>query len=183
MKAFQYDAEEVKRQDIAAYLAQIGSEHRGGRYRASWRGGDGFNIAIKEKDGVQLWHDFRDNNGGTIIDLYAIVNGLDAKADFAKIVNALGKFYGLAPKASDGNPRRIGKPKRQPLPVNWVKVARAAQLHTPDDATLNRKEKSLTRHLLAMCDGHDIEELDAALQDLIASYNRVNEIDAGKVAA
>jgi hypothetical protein len=50
-----------------------GGQLRHGRGQAWWRDGDGFSIALR--DDRNVWHDKRDNGGGGVLDLIALVRG------------------------------------------------------------------------------------------------------------
>jgi hypothetical protein len=55
------------------YRALGGPELRGMRGPAFWRDGDGLNVSLDDSRGV--WHDFRDDTGGGILDLIVHVRG------------------------------------------------------------------------------------------------------------
>src|SRR5262245_49645268 len=63
-----------------------GGELRHGRGRAFWRGGDGYNVALDDTRGV--WWDYRDGDGGGVLDLIQHVR-CGARADALKFVAEL----------------------------------------------------------------------------------------------
>jgi hypothetical protein len=65
-----------------------GQPLRHGRGKAFWRGGDGFNVAIDDDEG--LWMDHVDGIGGGILDLILRVNGASRADALRWLADALG---------------------------------------------------------------------------------------------
>lgn len=97
MKFYSFD-EIRERGSCLAFLAGIGlTPDRSGRVPATWRGGDGPNVAVSDKE----WYDHRAKVGGGILELCMAVR----QCDIQQAQNYLGEWLGLTPKATrGGNP-------------------------------------------------------------------------------
>ena len=99
-------AEQSKALDVLAcvkisevYRALGGPELRGMRGPAFWRGGDGLNVSLDDARGV--WHDFRDDSGGGVLDLIIQARGgtrADALRWVADLVGIPLDDHPLSPK-------------------------------------------------------------------------------------
>ena len=104
MKTFVINA--VKRLPIVDYLASLGVEVRNGRSKAVWHRSGGDNTQAVSIDlKKNLWHDFVEGGGGSVIDLCMKVEGLS----FAKAVQALGSRFNVHPEdATKRSKRKLG---------------------------------------------------------------------------
>lgn len=88
-----YDFEEIKAKGDCLAFAQmvLCLEVRQHRCQAVWRGGDGYNVALKQGE----WYDHVQKQGGSIIDLCAVAK-FDGNRQAAQ--NFLGEWLKLTPK-------------------------------------------------------------------------------------
>ena len=88
-----YSANEIKqRLTCTAYAADHGAEIRNGRTKAWWRNGDSWNVAIDDHQ----WYDHVTKQGGSVIDLCAVVEHGDIGATMAAM-RTLGERLNLSP--------------------------------------------------------------------------------------
>ena len=101
-----YDFNDVKRAvSCRRYLESCGIDiNSASRCVAKWRGGKNRNVHIYEKDGIELWKDFKTDESGTVIDLCMRIEG---HTDIQNAANSLGERFGVPPKAK----------KRKPAPL------------------------------------------------------------------
>ena len=112
-----YDINTVKSLPIVDYLASLGVEVRHGRIKAVWHKSGGDNTQAVSIDlKKNLWHDFVEGGGGSVIDLCMKIEGLT----FAKAVQALGSRFNIQPEDATKRHKRKPKPKIAP---NWVVVS------------------------------------------------------------
>lgn len=114
------------------------SEKQGGRWQATWRGGDGYNVAIT--DNGRKWHDFGGGaviRGETVINLYVAITG----KTYAEACNELGEMY-CPDKEQEREPTQkpmrfptAKKPTAPPTPAQAEaqKEPQMQQSQLPDD--------------------------------------------------
>ena len=113
-----YNCDDVKRLvTCRAYLESRGIRlDAASRCVATWRGGKHPNVHVSEKDGMELWHDFKTTHGGTVIDLCMEVEGF---TDAQMAANALGERFNVPPDADRGwilarHDLRVRRRRREP---------------------------------------------------------------------
>lgn len=93
-----YDFNEIKRRVTCEdYLRERGVKVSAGRCAATWRGGKGQNVSV---DGA-VWHDFKTDEGGSVLDLCKRVEGLSDLQDAARV---LGERFNVEPKIKTHKP-------------------------------------------------------------------------------
>ena len=110
---------------LDVWRALGGGEIRGGRGRAFWRDGNGFNVAINSERGV--WHDFVPNEGGGVLKLIQIVRNCSK----AEAYQFLADLTGVALVPNSPAQRRCYAAARQDaaalarLAGRWLQARRA----------------------------------------------------------
>ena len=96
-----YDFNEIKRRvSCEDYLRERGVKVSAGRCAATWRGGKGQNVSIEGA----VWHDFKTDEGGSVLDLCKRVEGLSDLQDTARI---LGERFHVEPKKTSHKPEPL----------------------------------------------------------------------------
>ncbi|WP_047264449.1 hypothetical protein V9J15_05375 [Candidatus Liberibacter africanus] len=80
---------------VVQYLLPNGTR-KNGKYRTSdVTGGKGSSLNVNlEGNTLGLWYDFATGDKGDIFDLWAISKGLDARADFPKVLQSIAQWFG-----------------------------------------------------------------------------------------
>lgn len=96
-----YDFNEIKRRvSCEDYLRERGVKVSAGRCAATWRGGKGQNVSVEGA----VWHDFKTDEGGSVLDLCKRVEGLSDLQDAARV---LGERFGVEPKKTSHKPEPL----------------------------------------------------------------------------
>lgn len=130
MNFYKYD--EIKqRGDCVQFVTNVlGLDvNRDGRCQATWRGGDGYNVAVKQDE----WYDHKERKGGSIIDLCMVAKGMDMYA----AQNLLGEWLGLNPKMrKQANPLANRGTRYQRLIDEGYTEAKRYEYRDPDSDTI-----------------------------------------------
>lgn len=93
---------------IREYLAdRFGGGFEGDRIPAIWRGGNGNNVAITERDGRESWRDFVTNEGGSVVDLCMVCEGIENPLEAAKV---LASRYGIQSEQKEAEHTKTAEP-------------------------------------------------------------------------
>lgn len=96
-----YDFNEIKqRVTCEDYLRERGIKVTAGRCAATWRGGKGQNVSVEGA----VWHDFKTEEGGSVLDLCKRVEGLSDLQDAARV---LGERFHIEPKIKSHKPEPL----------------------------------------------------------------------------
>lgn len=109
-----YDFNEIKRRVTCEdYLRERGVKVSAGRCAATWRGGKGQNVSV---DGA-VWHDFKTDEGGSVLDLCKQVEGLSDLQDAARV---LGERFNIEPKIKTHKPAPLVTRAQKLLEAGYV---------------------------------------------------------------
>lgn len=96
-----YDFNEIKKRvSCEDYLRERGIKVSAGRCAARWRGGKGQNVSVEGA----VWHDFKTEEGGSVLDLCKRVENLSDLQDAARI---LGERFHIEPKVKTHRPEPL----------------------------------------------------------------------------
>ena len=146
---------------------------RHGRGQAFWRNGDGWNVSLDDDRGV--WHDYRDQVGGGVLDLVAHING-GTRADALKwLADVTGTPLDDRPPDPEAKAARAALARDTPAMRLW----RRAMLGIYDEILTNLKAGLFDPTLPQQEDGEirELERLyafvrDATEADLVIEYRR-----------
>lgn len=109
-----YDFNEIKRRvSCEDYLRERGVKVSAGRCAATWRGGKGQNVSIEGA----VWHDFKTDEGGSVLDLCKRVEGLSDLQDAARV---LGERFNVEPKIKTHKPAPLVTRAQMLLKAGYV---------------------------------------------------------------
>lgn len=149
-----YDLNAIKAIPIATYLKDRGISVKGNRCAAAWRNGDNSQAVSISRD-KNLWFDFVEGEGGTIIDLAMKVEGLA----FAQARLELAKRYGI--RQTDV-PTNAPAPKPPPQP-DFIRVAWAVT--NKDISQLDETDLPAAERVVKIANGATDE---ATINDAVA---------------
>jgi hypothetical protein len=166
-----YSVDDIKKIPIVDYLATQGVEVRSNRCKAPWHETGGGNPqAVSISPTKNLWYDFVDNFGGTVIDICMKIEGLS----FPEAIRELGARFNVRPSDEEIQIRRP-KPKIEP---NFIRVSQGVKLaiRNEDVGELTEVELLFVKRVIELMDGAiDDASLDNAVQHAIDEYKRASQ--------